>query len=47
MAINENLDRIKKNINNLKKFHGHLGPYIIIGARMAQISNVLLGSNHV
>lgn len=33
-------DRIKR----LSEFHGHLGPYLIIGLRMGDLSNEILGS---
>jgi formylmethanofuran dehydrogenase subunit E len=32
-------------LRNIESFHGHLGPYVVIGYRMGDISNKLLGSN--
>jgi formylmethanofuran dehydrogenase subunit E len=45
MEIHEDIDKIESSLNRLEEFHGHLGPYIIIGARMALIANELLGDD--
>ena len=31
-------------LNDLKRFHGHLGPYVVIGYRMGQLANKHLGN---
>ncbi len=35
----------KLNLNALEDFHGHLGPYLVAGARMGLIANKILSSN--
>ncbi len=43
--ISDNYDAITQNIDILRKFHGHIGPYLIIGAKIAIISNDILGDD--
>lgn len=45
MEIIEDINKIESSLDRLKEFHGHLGPYVIIGARMALIANEILGSD--
>lgn len=33
-----------EHIRRLAEFHGHLGPYLIIGMRMGELSNEILGT---
>ena len=42
MKDKKSIEDIEKDIHSLKEFHGHIGPYVIIGARMAILSNRLL-----
>jgi formylmethanofuran dehydrogenase subunit E len=35
--------KLPDNIKRLAAFHGHLGPYLIVGAKMGALSNELLG----
>ena len=37
------INDIVKRLEYLREFHGHLGPYIIMGARIAILSNKCLG----
>ena len=32
-------------LKQLECFHGHLGPYVVIGYKMGEIANEILGSN--
>jgi len=32
-------------LKKIEKFHGHLGPYVVIGYKMGEIANKHLGSN--
>lgn len=32
-------------LNEIKKFHGHLGPYVVIGYKMGIIANKYLSPN--
>ncbi|RLI62592.1 MAG: formylmethanofuran dehydrogenase [Candidatus Asgardarchaeum californiense] len=32
-------------LNQIEKFHGHLGPYVVIGYKMGEIANQMLGSD--
>lgn len=32
-------------LKKIEDFHGHLGPYVILGYKMGQISNQILGKN--
>ena len=36
---------MNKTLADLEKFHGHLGPYVIIGFKMGQIANNKLGKD--
>ena len=36
---------MNKTLKQIEKFHGHLGPYVVIGYRMGLISNKILGEN--
>ena len=38
-----NFMRIPEKVKRLAEFHGHLGPYLIVGMRMGELSNELLG----
>ena len=42
MNGDNNMDETLKKI---KQFHGHLGPYVIIGYKMGEIANKTLGSD--
>ena len=35
--------KINEKIKRLAEFHGHLGPYLIIGMKMGELSNKFLG----
>jgi formylmethanofuran dehydrogenase subunit E len=35
--------KLDNKIKRLTEFHGHLGPYLIIGMKMGELSNKLLG----
>ena len=32
-------------LKQLEKFHGHLGPYVVLGFRMGEIANKILGKD--
>ena len=32
-------------LKQLERFHGHLGPYVVIGYKMGEIANQILGSD--
>ena len=32
-------------LKQIERFHGHLGPYVVIGYRMGKVANQLLGSD--
>ena len=34
-----------KILEELEKFHGHLGPYVVLGFRMGEIANKILGKD--
>jgi formylmethanofuran dehydrogenase subunit E len=34
---------MNEELNRIEKFHGHLGPYVVIGYRMGKIANRILG----
>jgi formylmethanofuran dehydrogenase subunit E len=36
---------MNKILKQIKKFHGHLGPYVVIGYKMGLISNQILGED--
>ena len=36
---------MKNTLRELEKFHGHLGPYVVLGYRMGQIANNTLGKD--
>ena len=36
---------MNETLKQIEKFHGHLGPYVVIGYRMGLISNKILGEN--
>jgi formylmethanofuran dehydrogenase subunit E len=36
---------MEETLKNLERFHGHLGPYIVIGYRMGIIANDILGKD--
>jgi formylmethanofuran dehydrogenase subunit E len=36
---------MNKILRQIEKFHGHIGPYVIIGYKMGEIANKKLGSN--
>ncbi|MHA1649286.1 MAG: formylmethanofuran dehydrogenase subunit E family protein [Candidatus Helarchaeota archaeon] len=35
--------KLSEDIKRLAEFHGHLGPYLIVGKKMGELSNELLG----
>ncbi|MHA1266678.1 MAG: FmdE family protein [Candidatus Helarchaeota archaeon] len=35
--------KLNEDIKRLAEFHGHLGPYLIIGKKMGELSNKILG----
>ena len=37
--------RLNEELKNIEQFHGHIGPYAVIGFRMGKISNEILGKN--
>ncbi|UCB59479.1 MAG: formylmethanofuran dehydrogenase subunit E family protein [Thermoplasmatales archaeon] len=37
---------MNKILDDIKKFHGHIGPYVIIGYKIGIIANKLLDSDH-
>ncbi len=45
MNERKDISYIESHLEALKEFHGHLGPHVILGARMAIISNRLLGDD--
>lgn len=36
---------MNQTLEQIKNFHGHLGPYVVIGYRMGKIANQKLGNN--
>ena len=36
---------MNKTLKKIEKFHGHLGPYVVIGYKMGLIANRILGEN--
>jgi len=36
---------LNEELKNIEQFHGHIGPYAVIGFRMGKISNEILGKN--
>jgi formylmethanofuran dehydrogenase subunit E len=36
---------LNEELKNIEHFHGHIGPYAVIGLRMGKISNEKLGKN--
>ena len=36
---------LNEELKNIEKFHGHLGPYAVIGYRMGKIANEKLGTD--
>ena len=36
---------MNKTLKNIEKFHGHLGPYVVIGYKMGLIANRILGND--
>ena len=36
---------MNETLQQIEKFHGHLGPYVIIGYKMGEIANQILGSD--
>jgi len=37
--------KMPKELEDLKKFHGHLGPYAVIGLKMGHVANRYLGES--
>jgi formylmethanofuran dehydrogenase subunit E len=37
--------KLNEELKNIEQFHGHIGPYAVIGFRMGKISNEILGKN--
>ncbi len=37
--------RLNEELRNIERFHGHIGPYAVIGFRMGKIANEKLGKN--
>ena len=37
--------KLPKELEELKRFHGHLGPYAVIGLKMGQVANQYLGES--
>jgi formylmethanofuran dehydrogenase subunit E len=37
--------RLNEELKNIERFHGHIGPYAVIGFRMGKIANEKLGNN--
>jgi formylmethanofuran dehydrogenase subunit E len=36
---------LNEELKNIERFHGHIGPYAVIGFRMGKIANEKLGNN--
>ena len=36
---------MNETLKNIERFHGHIGPYAIIGYKMGEIANKILGSD--
>ncbi|HEC81191.1 MAG TPA: hypothetical protein ENI42_02025, partial [Thermoplasmatales archaeon] len=36
---------MKETLKRIEQFHGHLGPYVVLGYRMGIIANKFLGEN--
>jgi formylmethanofuran dehydrogenase subunit E len=39
------VEKLDEELKNIEKFHGHLGPYVVVGYRMGKIANKKLGSD--
>ena len=36
---------LEETLRQIERFHGHLGPYVVIGYKMGEIANQILGKN--